>query len=287
MTVLANVVLDRVSTPAPMPRFADGTSVLITGAEGSIGTEVQRILRDNASVKVWATDIAECDVLDREHVDWWTHRTHCDVVLHLAGAKHAPAGEEDPCDPLMVNAVGTMNVVESAYAAGARVVTASTCKACDPETAYGASKLLAERVTLARGGVVARFHNVVETQGNVFDLWRAIPDSDAITVADACQRYFISLEEAARLAIWCLPQTNGGRFCVNPGLPRCMADVATAVHPGRTHYLVAPRRGDRLVEPLHAACESWHAGVHHNRLPTGVAQIIGAHDQLVSKDTAA
>ena len=151
-----------------------GERVLVTGAAGSIGTEVVRVLRD-AGGSPRATDVDQLDVRLRSSVQRVFGLYRPTVVFHLAGAKHAPEGERDPQSVLEVNAVGTENVITAATVVGARVVTASTCKACDPETAYGASKLLAERLTLAAGGNVARFYNVVETAGNVFDT----PEVDA------------------------------------------------------------------------------------------------------------
>ena len=127
--------------------------ILVTGAAGSIGAEVVKRLRA-AGETVAASDLhvgadyldLECDVTianDVENAFDVFRPTH---VLHLAGAKHAPAGEEDPAEVLRVNALGTAQVVEAARRYGARVLTASTCKACNPETAYGASKLIAERL---------------------------------------------------------------------------------------------------------------------------------------------
>jgi FlaA1/EpsC-like NDP-sugar epimerase len=152
-----------------------------------------------------------------------------------------------------VNGIGTANVVAAARMLGARVVTASTCKACDPETAYGASKLLAERLTLAAGEVVARFYNVVETSGNVFEIWDQLADGDPIPVA-ACRRYFVSIEEAAALTLWAavLPP---GRYTIDPGEPRWMEEIARDLYPGRAIEQIPPRRGDRVIEPRHAGSE--------------------------------
>jgi len=108
----------------------------------------------------------EVDVRDADAIGSFIASHAPGVIFHLAGAKHAPVGEIDPHDSLWTNTLGTYNVVEAAKKTGARVVLASTCKAINPETAYGASKLLAERITLNyENGTVARFHNIVETQG--------------------------------------------------------------------------------------------------------------------------
>ena len=162
----------------PLERLA-GERILVTGALGSIGEQAAGTLRA-AGIDLRATDLltqngsAPLDVRSAEVVASAIDRYRPTLVLHLAGAKSAPAGERDVLEALETNASGTANVVAAAARTGARVVTASTCKACDPETVYGATKLIAERVTIAAGGSVARFYNVVESSGNVFELWRGI-----------------------------------------------------------------------------------------------------------------
>jgi FlaA1/EpsC-like NDP-sugar epimerase len=150
-------------------------------------------------------------------------------------------------------------------------VTASTCKSCEPETAYGASKLVAERVTLNAGGSVARFYNVVESSGNVFEIWAQVPADEPLLVTP-CRRYFISLAEAVSLVIWTaiLPP---GRYGFDPGQPREMHDVASDLYPGRQLQSVPPRRGDRIAEPLAARHEQVEQGAR-----PGLLRIVGAHD---------
>jgi FlaA1/EpsC-like NDP-sugar epimerase len=226
--------------------------VLVTGAAGSIGVAVSGILLD-AGIETMVTDREELDVRRARAVSAAMASFRPTVVFHLAGAKHAPHGEVDPLEVMEVNGIGTANVVAAARMLGARVVTASTCKACDPETAYGASKLLAERLTLAAGEVVARFYNVVETSGNVFEIWDQLADGDPIPVA-ACRRYFVSIEEAAALTLWAavLPP---GRYTIDPGEPRWMEEIARDLYPGRAIEQIPPRRGDRVIEPRHAGSE--------------------------------
>ena len=227
--------------------------VLVTGAEGSIGSAITKLLNDSGA-STTGTDIADCDVTNRSMLADVMARVKPTLVFHLAGAKHAPDGEIDPLDAAKINITGTANVVRST---SARVVTASTCKSCDPETAYGATKLVAERITLNAGGSVARFYNVPESSGNVFEIWKALPETDPIAVT-MCERYFVSLNEALALLLWAavlLP----GRYAVQPGPPRDMISVASALYPDRVQVGMPRRRGDRMDEPLHAASETLHA----------------------------
>jgi FlaA1/EpsC-like NDP-sugar epimerase len=235
---------------------------LVTGAKGSVGEAL--VPRLDA---VCATDVDTVNVTRFREVERTVRAVRPDVIYHLAGAKHAPEGETDPANVARVNIDGTLNVLRAAGAA--KVIVASTCKACDPETAYGASKLIAERATLNAGGIVVRFHNIPESSGNVFRLWESLPKDEPLPVT-ACRRYFTPLEDAVRLLV----AASGfptGRYCVDPGPIRRMMDVAAELYPGREQVRIPPRRGDRRSEPLHAACETVK--------PYGrYLKIVGAHD---------
>lgn len=272
-------ILGRLERPAPLgPPIARlrGDRVLVTGADGSIGSAIERTLRA-AGVDVIATDLAPheraLDVRSPEATLRVLRDVAPSVVLHLAGEKHAPDGELDPQGVCQVNSVGTLNVVNAATQVGARVVTVSTCKACDPETAYGFSKALAERITLAAGGSVARLYNVVETVGNVFELWAATPADQPLRVMP-CERYFVSLAEAVSLIVWTavLP---AGRYMVDPGMARSIPRVAADLHPNRDRVFVDPRRGDRIVEPRYARSEA------AEKLEHGLVRVSSVHETAV------
>lgn len=192
---------------------------------------------------------------DVDVTDWWAVSSFVEnhdptLIYHLAGAKHAPEGEQDPSHIAHVNIIGTANIIDM----GIPTVLASTCKAADPETAYGASKLIAERIVLNAGGWIARFYNVVETSGNVFTIWANTPTSQPLPVMD-CWRYFISLEDAIYL-IRLLPELPPGRYTIPPGEPVYIPELAARLYPDRDLIEVPRRRGDRYREPLHATSET-------------------------------
>jgi len=224
--------------------------ILVTGAAGSVGRRLVERLRE--SEEVYATDI-EVDVSNRLLVRALFEQISPEIVFHLAGAKHAFEGELEPMKATQVNVNGTMNVLEAAKSVGAKVVFSSTCKACDPETAYGATKLIAERLVLNAGGVVVRFYNIPESDGNVFRLWETIPEHDPIPVTD-CWRYFISMEQALDLTL-AARDLPCGRYVCDPGLSLHMQTVAERLYPRRETIEVPRRRGDRFREPLKAECE--------------------------------
>ena len=254
------------------PELVARMKVLVTGAAGSIGSALVAALESDRHL-VAATDIDTLDVRDREAVRDWFEEFPPDLVFHLAGAKHAPDGERDPFGVAETNIVGTANLL-AAVAPGVRVVMASTCKACDPETAYGATKLIAERMVLNAGGTVARFYNVPESSGNVFETWRSLAAAGPLPVTP-CSRYFMPLESAVDLLLRCA-ELPSGRYSVDPGPPRAMADVAAEVYPGRAQKHMEPRRGDRLREPLCAAHERLFP------LADGLVQVVSSHDSVVA-----
>jgi FlaA1/EpsC-like NDP-sugar epimerase len=247
-----------------------GKRVLVTGAKGSIGSALL------GHIQATATDVDTLDVRDEAAVAAALSSERPDIIFHMAAAKSAPDGERDPMSALEINVIGTRNVLAHAPE-GCRVVTASTCKACEPETAYGASKLVAERVTLNAGGSVSRFYNVVESSGNVFEIWEQRSESEPLLVTP-CRRYFISLAEAVSLVLWTavLPPA---RYGFDPGRSREMRDVAADLYPGRSVQSVPPRRGDRIAEPLAAR----HEHVEQDAVP-GLLRIVGAHDLEATDD---
>jgi FlaA1/EpsC-like NDP-sugar epimerase len=274
-------ILGRPERPLPLdePLAAmAGKRVLVTGAEGSIGSAIAEILGEAAEVT--ATDKHSgnpaLDVRVESDVAAVLRDARPEIIVHLAAAKSAPDGERDPMSALEVNVIGTRNVLAHAPD-GCHVVTASTCKACEPETAYGASKLVAERVTLNAGGSVARFYNVVESSGNVFELWGRLDPNEPVPVTP-CRRYFISLAEAVSLVVWTaiLPPA---RYGFDPGKPREMHDVAMDLYPDRVIRSVPPRRGDRIVEPLAARHEQVEQDARASLL-----RIVGAHDLVATDD---
>lgn len=195
--------------------------------------------------------------------------TGADTIVHLAASKLAVEGELHPEGFVRTNVQGTFNVVAAARARGARLVFASTCKAADPETVYGACKLIGERAVLSAGGTVLRFFNMLECGPSVASIWEQIPVPEPIPWTD-CFRYFMSVDQAVGLVVRALDMP-AGRYAVDPGEPRHMRDVARDLYPDRDLVEIPRRRGDRRAEPLAAGCEQV------DRVD-GLLRIRGAHD---------
>ncbi|HYZ63748.1 MAG TPA: nucleoside-diphosphate sugar epimerase/dehydratase [Acetobacteraceae bacterium] len=220
-----------------MARLVRGRRVLVTGAGGTIGSELARqvaalgpshlVLLDNGEYALWQidTELAEtqpdvtrqiclADIRDEGRIRSVCEEVRPELVFHAAALKHVPMVEANPLEGLMTNAVGTRIVADAARAAGAScMVFISTDKAVNPSGVMGASKRLAEMyvqgldVAARRGGgmrcVTVRFGNVLGSTGSVVPLFRRqLERGGPLTVTHPdMQRYFMTVREAVGLVL--------------------------------------------------------------------------------------
>lgn len=252
--------------------------ILITGSEGSLGKELYKRIYNNFEGEILLTDIEggveHLDVTRENQVNKILKQFNPDLIFHLAGAKHAPIGEIKTEETFQINTIGTLNIVNN-LSPDSRLILASTCKAANPEVVYGASKLIAERIVLNNGGSVARFFNVIETAGNVFEIWSNLGVDKPIEVASLCERHFISLGEAIGLLIYSA-YSMPGRFLVNSSALIKMTDVADRLYPKREKVIISPRRGDRISEKFLASSESIEKYLLNNE----VIKVNNIHDKI-------
>ena len=250
--------------------------ILITGAKGSIGTALVSELELNKEFQFLATDIeGDCEALDVTNEDSVIKILNSfkpTMVVHLAGAKHAPEGEIDYWSTFNINTIGTFNFIKN-MSSNIKMILTSTCKSANPEIVYGASKLIAERMVLNSGGSVARFFNVIESSGNVFTIWDDAEVEKPLDVAPICERYFITLKEALGLLKFTMIN-KPGRYVVNNVNLRNMGDIVKDLYPDREINEITPRRGDRLTEKFVASSES----VESLHLNDSIAKIVSIHD---------
>ncbi|MGD0391951.1 MAG: nucleoside-diphosphate sugar epimerase/dehydratase [Acidimicrobiales bacterium] len=246
-------------TPVPIDldtvrRSLAGRRVLVTGAGGSIGSEISRQvaeldpallvlldhdethLHDTAATVAVQCEQALVDINDRLAVIDAFERFCPDVVFHAAAHKHVPVLEHHPIEAATTNVFGTLNVVEAAVRVGAqRFVQISTDKAVRPSSVMGASKRMAEQVVLSRAPVGAsyctvRFGNVLGSRGSVIPTFsRQIATGGPVTVTDArMTRFFMSVEEAVQLVLEASVLSDGGGevFMLEMGEPIRILDLA-------------------------------------------------------------
>ena len=237
----------------------DGQAILVTGAGGSIGSELcHEILRDSPKLLVLLElnefslyhaersfrslspiPIVPClgSVQDSLLVKSLLHDHKINTVYHAAAYKHVPLVEENPLEGLCNNAIGTQTLIEKCIEAEVNsFVLISTDKAVRPTNIMGASKRIAEMIVqdAARRfpehkmGIV-RFGNVLDSSGSVVPLFREqIKNRQAITVTHPeITRYFMSISEAARLVIQAGAMSkNGEVFLLDMGKPVRIRDLA-------------------------------------------------------------
>ncbi|MCQ8240474.1 polysaccharide biosynthesis protein [Rhizosaccharibacter radicis] len=221
-----------------MAAFVRGRRVLVTGAGGSIGSEMARqvaaldpaelVLLDNGEYALWQIEqeldhlvpsllrrTVIADVRDAERIAALFGALRPELVFHAAALKHVPMVEANPGEGMLTNAVGTLNVADAARAAGAAaMVLISTDKAVNPSSLMGASKRAAEMycqamdIVARRAGrglrcVTVRFGNVLGSTGSVVPLFRRqLERGGPLTVTHAdMQRYFMTVPEAVGLVL--------------------------------------------------------------------------------------
>ena len=234
--------------------------VLVTGAAGAVGMPLVSALRDGG-VRVIPTDVDTSAPWGCTYMDVTDFRSVLEVVafheptiiINLAAAKLAPAGEAEPWRAASINTVGVKHLLDM----GRRVVQASTCKAIEPETTYGASKLISERMVLNQGGTVVRYVNIPECGPSVLTIWDKLPPDEPLPVTP-CARYFMTFKEAVALTLWAAV-LEPGRYKLDSGDRLPMDRYAELLWPGRSWVPVPMRRGDRQSEPSHGLHERLEA----------------------------
>lgn len=202
------------------------------------------------------------DVRDRQRLE--RAMSGCDLVVHAAALKRVEVGEYDAEEMSKTNVDGTRNVVEAARRANVeRVVYLSTDKAFQPVNAYGASKLLGEKIVLAAnnssgaGGPVfhvTRYGNVAGSTGSVIPTWReAMAAGRPVHVRDSrATRFWMTLEEAIDLVFQAASVSQGGGLWI-PKLPAYrLGDLAEAMGVYRGPFTTGPslNQGEKLHEGM-------------------------------------
>jgi len=212
-----------------------GRRVLITGAGGSIGSELCRQVAAYNCAHLSVVDFSEtalfeieremretfphisvkavlCDVRDAQRIAGAFGREMPDLVFHAAALKHVSMVERHPTEGILTNVIGTWNVAEASKACGAgQMVLISTDKAVDPTNAMGATKRLAEAVIQAQQATsnsdtrfsAVRFGNVLGSSGSVVPIFKSqIERGGPVTVTHQdMTRFFMTIPEAAQLVL--------------------------------------------------------------------------------------
>ncbi len=249
--------------------YLRGKRVLITGAGGSIGSELSRQLLSGGAERLYlfghgensiyqidrelrllqAEGVGERatvvpiigDMKDRDYIRYIIRSTKCDAIFHCAAYKHVPMMEENPVAAVENNVFGTKNLLDASLEFNVkRFVLISTDKAVAPVSVYGASKMLCEKMILSaaekakknQSFMFVRFGNVLGSRGSILPLFmEQIKNGGPLTVTDEkMERYFMTIPEACSLVL----QTggvgiNGESYLLDMGEPVKIKDLAEQI----------------------------------------------------------
>ncbi len=288
-------------------RFA-GKRLLVTGAAGSIGSEIARqllsigvreaVLLDNAESSLYDLEMelkakgrsnfrpVIGDVRDREAMARVFDDVRPEIVFHAAAYKHVPLMEAQPDQAVRTNVMGTRHIADLCCANGVEeCVLVSTDKAVNPTSVMGASKRVAEQYVQSLAGgcstrfVTTRFGNVLGSNGSVIPLFRKqIAEGGPVTVTDPeVTRFFMTIPEACRLVLEAGAMGKGGEiFVFDMGAPVRIIDLAEKMirlsgkEPGRdiAISITGLRPGEKRYEELLASAENT-LPTHHPRILIG------------------
>ncbi len=249
--------------------YLRGKRVLITGAGGSIGSELSRQLLSGGAERLYlfghgensiyqidrelrllqAEGVGEKaiivpiigDMVDEKYIDYIIGKTRCDVIFHCAAYKHVPMMEENPVAAIENNVFGTKNLLDAALKHNVqRFVLISTDKAVAPVSVYGISKFISEKLVLDTAKkaknenkfMFVRFGNVLGSRGSILPLFmEQIKNGGPVTVTSPdMERYFMTIPEACSLVLKAGGVgKNGESYLLDMGEPIKIMDLARQI----------------------------------------------------------
>ena len=284
-TLLGRLVLDVGS--GELADYVHGSCVLVTGAGGSIGTELCRRLASLRPRELVLVDQAEAplaavarmlrdelgfangvpvlaDIKNRSRAIGLLERHRPAVVVHAAAYKQVPFLEASPVEGVAANVLGTKNLVDASSSVGVeRFVLFSTDKAVLPTSILGQTKRVAEWIVADAGRVAngryaaVRLGNVIDSSGSIVPVFRRqVEGGGPLTVTDErATRYLMTMGEAAGLALAAGALADSESvFCLDAGAPVSVVELARRVASAAPRPVaiefIGLRPGERLHEHL-------------------------------------
>lgn len=261
-------------TPIAIPlqeslKYLRGKRVLITGAGGSIGSELARQLLSGGAERLYLFGHGENsivniyrelyvlqnegigekatvvpiigDMKEQDYIKYIIKQTKADVIFHCAAYKHVPMMEENPVAVIQNNVFGTKNLLDACLECNVeKFVLISTDKAVAPCSIYGISKMLSEKLVLnaakkaekKQSFMFVRFGNVLGSRGSILPLFKEqIRTGGPITITDPdMERYFMTIPEACSLVLRTGGVgSNGKSYLLDMGEPIKIIDIAQQI----------------------------------------------------------
>lgn len=270
--------MQKAKTKAVNKRFLNelkNKTILVTGGAGSIGSSVVKRLLEYPVKAVRVLDIDEYglfllklqvkdhrfrpllgNILDKERIELAADEV--DIIIHIAAIKNIEISEFNPIETIDTNINGTVNLIKMAMKnKPKKFLNISTDKAADASTLYGSTKQLSERLTTWAGihtkktkFASVRFGNVIESRGNVFDVWkREVENNKPLSITDpTMKRYFFHVDEAVNLIFESLVQMKMGEIFIPKTKKYTLKNLALKF--SKKHKIIGLRPGEKMEEIL-------------------------------------
>ena len=239
---------------------------LITDGAGSLGKRYVKWLVENtdSEIVVFSRDELKHfnmkkefpsveyiigDIRDKEAIN--NAVKGCNYVIHTAALKHVATGENQPWETIQTNVIGTKNVVDASNSVGAKMVLLSTDKAVQPVNLYGATKMSAEKLTIAGGQRVTRWGNVFGSSGSILHIFKEqVSQGDLFTITDKrMTRFIITYDEAIELINFALAH-DPGTFLPTKLRAIRIPDLARAFDNNAQFTEIGIQPGEKIAELL-------------------------------------
>ncbi|MFY9300366.1 MAG: polysaccharide biosynthesis protein [Candidatus Nitrosotenuis sp.] len=272
-----------------LKKMLKNKTVLITGGAGSIGTHLTKKILSHPIKSVRILDIDEHalfnlkrstddrrirlllgSILDPERIDMAS--SGADIIIHTAAIKNIEISEFNPIETINTNVNGTVNMIKMAIRnKPERFLNISTDKAAEPSTLYGVTKQLSEKLVSWAGSHITatkfasvRIGNVIETRGNVFEVWgKESKDKEPLSITDpTMKRYFFNIDEATDFILHSLLLGNRGEIFVPKMKLYNIKKMASKI--SKTHRIIGSRKGEKIKEILLTAEERKRAVEKNN-----------------------
>lgn len=260
---------------AKIKKLLQNKIVIITGGAGSIGSALAtkileypvkavRVLDSNEhalftlkrSLNDSRLKLLLGNILDKDRVEMALDEA--DIVIHAAAAKNIEITEFNAIDTIDININGTVNVIKTVIKTKPqKFLNISTDKVADTSTLYGATKEIGERLTTWAGKhfqttkfASLRFGNVIETRGNVFEVWeKEVAENKPISITDPnMKRYFFHIEEAVDFILECLVNIQQGAVFIPKMKSYKIKELADKV--SKNQKIIGLRSGEKIEEIL-------------------------------------